>query len=116
MGIITEHRRSKRVNLSLFAELTFADKSLNGFIENVSEHGIFKKVFSDVAVQGFIPGINVGVNFMLPSDDIIDLKCSIKWLHVNSQQFSEIIYNVGMEIIEPPNAYLKFVHNLYMYC
>ena len=116
MGIINENRRSKRVNLSLFAELKFADKNLNGFIENVSENGIFKKVFSDVEVQGFIPGINVGVNFMLPSDDIIDLQCKIKWLNMNSQQFSEIMYNVGMEIIEPPNAYLKFVNNLYKHC
>ncbi|MBI4825228.1 MAG: PilZ domain-containing protein [Nitrospirae bacterium] len=116
MGIITENRRSKRVNLSLFAELTLAEKSLNGFIENISEHGIMQRVFSDVEVHGFTPGNDVNVNFMLPSDDTIDLKCSIKWLNMNSQQFSEIIYNVGMEIIEPPNAYLKFVHDLYKHC
>lgn len=116
MGIITENRRSKRVDLSLFAELTFAEKSLNGFIENISEHGILQRVFSEVEVQGLTSGNYVNVNFMLPSDDMIDLRCNIKWLNMNSQQFSEIIYNVGMEIIEPPNAYLKFVHNLYQHC
>lgn len=116
MGIATEHRRSNRVDLSLFAELTFANKNLNGFIENMSENGIFKRVFSDAEFQGLLSGINVGVNFMLPSDNVIDLQCNVKWLNVYAKPFSEIIYNVGMEIIKPPKRYLKFVNDLYKHC
>jgi hypothetical protein len=111
-----ERRRSQRVSLSLFAELTLAENNFNGFIENLSETGIFKRVFTNKEVEGFLPGADVAVNFMLPSEEIVDLKCNVKWLRLNSQPFSEIIYEMGLELINPPRKYLEFVKSLYDNC
>ncbi len=108
-----EKKRSQRVSLSLFAELSLTEKNFNGFIENLSETGIFKMVFTDKEVEEFSPGANVTVNFMLPDDEIVDLNCNVKWLSLNTQPFSELIYDIGMEISDPPAKYLDFVRSLY---
>jgi hypothetical protein len=106
-------RRSKRIEHRLDAEVVLDNKSYRGSIENFSEIGIFKIAVSDEEVIGFIPGASVGVRFSLPSKEEIQLDCNIKWLRINTEPLAGIIYNMGMEINNPPQVYLNFVRSLY---
>ncbi len=107
-------RSSKRIDHRLDAEVLLDNKSYPGSIVNFSEAGIFKIAVPDEEVVEFMPGAMVGVRFRLPSDEEINLNCSIKWLRVNTEPLAGIIYNMGMEINNPPQNYLNFVRNLYM--
>ncbi|MBI4843817.1 MAG: PilZ domain-containing protein [Nitrospirae bacterium] len=106
-------RRSKRVEYRLDAEVVLRDRSYRGSIENFSEVGIFKISVPDEEVVEFIPGADVTVRFKLPSDKAIDLNCNIKWLRVTTEPLSGIVYSMGMEIMNPPEEYLKFVKILH---
>ncbi|MBI4826395.1 MAG: PilZ domain-containing protein [Nitrospirae bacterium] len=107
-------RRSKRINHRLDAEVVLEKKSYWGSIENFSEVGIFKISVPDEEVVEFIPGAGVLVRFQLPSKEEINLHCSIKWLRITPEPLAGIIYNMGMEIHNPPPQYLNFVHSLYV--
>lgn len=110
---MSNQRRSKRINHRLDAEVLLENKSYWGSIENFSEVGIFKISVPDEEVVEFIPGAGVTIRFKLPSEEEINLDCSIKWLRIRPEPLSGIIYNMGMEIHNPSQLYLNFVRSLY---
>jgi hypothetical protein len=107
-----EKRRYKRINFRLEAEVTYSNKRYNGFIENFSESGIFKIVFPDESIQEFMPGALLGVNFQMPSGEKLSLNCIIKWLRIKTDSPFALKYNMGMEIIDPPQEYKSFIQTL----
>jgi hypothetical protein len=108
-----EKRQSIRIDYKLRAELTFKDKTFKGFIENFSREGIFKIIIPERQLAEFIPGIIVKVNFQDPSGKTFELQGEVKWLRIKSEPPIGVKYNMGIEIINPPQKYKEFVEDLF---
>jgi hypothetical protein len=105
-------RRYKRVDFRLNADIIYGNKNYKGHIENFSETGIFKIVFPEERVVDFIPGTVISVKFQVPSGEILNLDCEIRWLRINTDSPFALKYHMGMEIIEPPQEYRQFLSSI----
>ncbi len=106
-----ERRRSKRIILSLEAELISGDTSYDGLIGNISEDGIYMRTMpTKTSIDTFTPGTNFELKFQLPSEEKLSLHCIVKWSHKTPPH--GLTYSMGMEIIDPPPEYKKFLETL----
>jgi hypothetical protein len=110
--ILSNNRCFKRIDTKMSAEVTIDGKYYKGSIENVSEEGLFEIVFSEVEITGFTPKKTLTVKFHIPYGEDLDLKCQIVWLRLNRDNPARLKYCMGMEIISPPESYIKFVKTL----
>jgi hypothetical protein len=81
-------------------------------IENVSETGIFKVVFSEKSVIDFYPGEIIEINFILPSGQELNQKCKIIWARMKNETPLFLKYQMGVEIINPSPKYKEFIKDL----
>jgi hypothetical protein len=108
-----ERRSSQRISHKLKAEIVFKNKSYDGYIENFSREGIFKIMILEKRLTEFFPGVVLKINFNDHSGEIFSIKGEVKWLRIKSEPSQGMKYSMGMEIINPPQAYKEFVESLF---
>ncbi len=102
-----EISRSKRIIIRLEAEITAGGSSYRGFIGNFSEDGIHMKIASTKQPVDFVPGTLIKLNFQLPSGEIFNLPCRIKWSNKTVQ--GDLPCCIGMEVLDAPRGYKEFL-------
>jgi hypothetical protein len=81
-------------------------------IENLSSSGVFKVVFPEKSVIDFFPGKILGINFHIPSGQMLNLECEIKWIRIKKGSPLFLKYQMGVQIVSPPQGYTDFVQGL----
>jgi hypothetical protein len=112
MEIAADRRRHRRINFKLKAEVTYGARHFNGMIENLSKSGIFKVVFPEKSVIDFFPGKIIGLNFHIPSGQMLNLECEIKWIRIKKGSPLFLKYHMGVQVVSPPQGYTDFVQGL----
>jgi hypothetical protein len=121
-----ERRRSKRIVVTLEAEIISSAKSYPGFletdtelpdvsvytyagiIENISEDGMLFSV-SEITNVNFDIGERLEIAFQLPSGERLNLHCMVRRFQdgITPQDLTQ---RLGMLIIDPPPAFSKFIN------
>lgn len=107
-----EKRRFKRINFQLNAEVTLNGKSYKGFVENLSEKGLFKIIDIEDDLTNIVPGSTLEVKLYLPSGKKLNLECNIVWAQIDTKLPRVSKYNMGLEILSPPPEYTEFIGTL----
>jgi hypothetical protein len=107
-----DRRSSKRKIVSIIGELISNGNHYKGHIENVSENGIFMNIANTKSAVDFIPSVTPEVRFKLPSGNVLNLQCEIKWLHTYKTTSHGLMNSMGMEIKDPPVEYKEFIKSL----
>ncbi len=108
MKATIEKRQKKRKVISLDARIISDGAVYNGIIINMSEEGIFMvNALSRTAID-FTPGSTLKLVTQLPTNEIMDMDCSVKWFQKKSSPVGPT-FKMGMEIINPPLKYREFV-------
>lgn len=107
---LEERRRSRRRKVRLKAQRISGGEKHGMLIENISEHGI--RVVTDPShkMARLAPGENVDIGLELPSGEAVNLRCKVKWAH--DKVPPEKASSVGVEILDPPAKYVRFVRSL----
>jgi hypothetical protein len=70
-------------------------------------------MISEKELAEFFPGVVLKINFHNPSGETFSIKGEVKWLRIKSEPSQGMKYSMGMEIINPPQAYKEFVESLF---
>ncbi len=105
-----EKRRTKRITYRLKAERISGNIKSAVFIENLSENGIYMITTSAKTKINFTPDTPVELKLKLSSGETINLHCRVIWSHKIPPD--HLANSVGMEIIDPPLKYKKFLKTL----
>lgn len=106
-----EKRYNERMPCHLNARIVSEDKTYDGFIENASESGIGYLITSSVPLRDELEiNDNVELHFQISSDDSINLNCEVVW--TKRGLFSGKTIGIGINIINPPSEYKKWIRNL----
>jgi len=89
------------------ATIESAGQTFSGFIGNLSEKGIHMNIVKTRQPLNFKPGDSVQLKVQLPSEEVLILSCLVKWL--NNAAEKDITCCLGMEVIQPPDAFLEFL-------
>lgn len=106
-----DQRRSKRKQIELKAERISGDAHSAVFIENMSETGIYMITAPSRNSVSFSPGMQVRLKLQLSSEETIDINCKVIWSYQKMPPEGST-NGVGMEIINPPPEYRRFVQTL----
>ena len=105
-----ESRRSRRLILSLPAELTVGNMQYSGSIENLSDKGIYVVTTLSEPNKCLNPDTAIKLRFKMPSGEQHALTCNIKWTcqppphgHIRS---------IGLEIIDAPATYIDQLNKI----
>jgi hypothetical protein len=107
-----EKRRSKRIIITLLAELILEREIYVGAIENLSEYGINVRIFPLQAKTEFIPGTSLDLELLSFSGEKLQVQCEIKWVHIYKEPSQGLITSMGMEIIDAHPRYQEFLKTL----
>jgi hypothetical protein len=107
-----ERRRFKRIKVNLRAERISGDEKYAVFIENISEHGIHMITTSSHTHKKYKSGTELELKFKLPTGETINLHCKTQWAYSRIPP-EKVIDSIGLEIIDPPLQYIKFVRALH---
>ena len=107
-----ERRGSRRLKVDLKAERISGRGSKTVFIENISESGILMVVPHSDETEKFSRGADVELHFRLGPGNAIVLSCRVRWAFPGMPP-DGMTDSIGLEIIEPPEAYRKFVRTLH---
>ena len=107
-----ERRQSKRITVSLNAERISGNSKKAVMIENISESGISMMTAPAKTAARFKPGIDVRLKLRLTTGDILNLNCKVRWSYPKEAD-DDFASNVGLEVIDPPPEYRKFVKTLH---
>ena len=102
-----EKRRSKRIIVSLEAEILSEDRSFAGIIENLSNEGLYVKIVPAKTPVDFTPGKPLKFIIQLPTGETLNLNCELKWL-CNDTSY-DLSGRAGMKIINPPPEYIDLL-------
>ena len=120
-----ERRRSKRIVVTLEAEIISSAKSYTGFLETDTEHPdvtvyTYAGVIENISAEGIlfsvseITNVNFSIEerleiaFQLPSGERLNLHCIVKRFQERIAP-QDLTQKIGMEIIDPPPAFSKFI-------
>jgi len=107
-----ERRRFKRIKVNLKAERISGDEKYAVFIENISEHGIHLITTSSQAHKKYTPGKELELKLQLLTGETINLRCKAQWAYSRIPP-EKVTDSIGLEIIDPPLQYIKFVRALH---
>ncbi len=105
-------RRSERKAFRLKADITFNNVVHRGFVENLSGEGLFGVIIRDEALEDLNTHMLVNVKFQFPTGEEFNLFCEIKRLQKATDPLVGLVYNFGMEIIDQPPEYKRFIVKL----
>ncbi len=135
--MLKKRSKRKKITISIDAKLISGKKVYDGFIENISEHGIrwyhYSGTIEDFS-EGKIyiktapakigldcnPGTIIDLEIQIPSGEIINLQCKVVWSktqHHTPEKSAHLdkpkkYTKIGMEIVDPPQQYKKFFKTL----
>ncbi len=107
-GIAMEKRRSSRKVISLDAKIISNGISHSGITVNLSEDGIYMITATSEDVINFSNQTRVDLQARLTSEEIVNLSCAVKWFQKKTSP-NGTRFKMGMEIMDPPAAYTKFI-------
>ncbi len=96
--------------VSFKVELVTGATRLAGFIEQLSEDGIYMKTAPTKDVIDFSPGKTFEVKFQPLSGETLCLQCRVKWSYRTPPH--GLTNSVGMEIIDPQPTFKEFFKSL----
>ena len=96
--------------VSFKVELISGSSNLAGFIENLSDDGIYMKTSPAKAAVDFTPGKIFEVKFQPLFEEALRLQCKIKWSYKTPPH--GLTNSIGMEVIHPHPTYEEFLKNL----
>lgn len=105
-----ERRRSKRIIVKLKTEIVTESQGHTGFLENLSEEGIYMITAPANPMIDFPPGTSLELKFLLPSKELLNLKCKVKWSFRTPPH--GLTNSMGLEIIDPPPQYMELLEAL----
>lgn len=105
-----EKRHAKRTESHLPCELISRSLKFTGYIEDFSEDGMCVFVNPARAVEDIPNGMTFVVKCKLHSGDTIDIQCRVRHAHKSSPE--GLRNNIGMEIMDRPPEYKKFINAL----
>lgn len=105
-----ESRHSRRLIISLAAELTVGEKQYPVSIENLSDKGISVLTAPFEPSNALEPDTTIKLKFKMPSGEKHDLSCNVKWAF----QTPPLGYasRVGLEIIDAPLTYIDQLNKI----
>ncbi len=103
-----EKRGSSRKVISLDAKIVSSGISHSGVTVNLSAEGIYMVTTSSPDVIAISHKTTVKLQAVLPTQEKLDLRCSVKWFQKNTSP-NGTKFKMGMEIIDPPPVYRKFI-------
>ncbi len=106
-----EKRGSERIVDSLDAELILDGINYSGIIMNFSENGLHMVSATVYSAVDIPSDAIVGLKSTLPSGDMLEMDCQVKWLRTKSSPFG-VTFSMGMEIKSPPLIYKEFLKTL----
>lgn len=107
-----ERRRHKRFKINLKAERISGDSKHSVFIEDISEQGIqIMTTPSLTSIKKFSPGTEITLILKLNRGKDITLHCKTRWAY-HKMPPERTTDCIGLQIIDPPSEYLKFVKTL----
>jgi hypothetical protein len=100
-------RTCQRIPLHLEAKLVSDKASYIGFIENISESGLYAKI---TCMDNSAPDSNPHIKFRVPHGQPLDLECKRVWSRKDMSD--NLTEHIGMEIVNPPQEYNHFYQNV----
>jgi hypothetical protein len=95
-----ERRLTQRTHVRIEAYIISEDKTYVGFIENVSEDGLeFLALSAMKAPEDFYYGKKIEIFFQIPSGELLNMSCCVKWLSKDPSADTPLI--AGMKITDP---------------
>jgi hypothetical protein len=107
-----ERRRFKRVRVNLKAERISGNEKYAVFIENISESGIYILATTSNDNKKYEQGMEIELNLKLSTGKTIHLRGRTKWAYYKIPP-DRLTDSIGLEIVDPPQEYIKFVRTLY---
>jgi hypothetical protein len=105
-----ERRRSKRKTVSLDAEIISGSMTCTGYIDNISVNGMYMRTSPAQTSIDVTPGTIFEMKLHHVPGETLNLNCRVLWSYKNPPH--GLTYNIGMEIIEPPQEYKAFIETL----
>lgn len=97
-----EKRAFKRTEVTLPVKYLCENILYNGTIRNLSENGMF------ISTCNFLPCSNT-VELLVPlSEEVAKFSAEIRRI----ERENDFRYNIGVELLNPPEKYLKFINSL----
>jgi hypothetical protein len=106
-----EKRRHERRTAHLNAEFISSGLSYTGFIENISDEGMFMTTDPTKTAIDFTPAIPRTLKFQLPSGNTLKIQCDVRWFYMKTSTHG-LIFTMGIKIINPPSQYIDFIKTL----
>jgi hypothetical protein len=103
-----DKRRFERKLTHLKAEFITSGISYTGFIENISEDGLFMTTDPSKTGIDFTPAIPRELKFQLPSGDILLVQCDVRWFYMKTASRG-LRFTMGIKITNPPQKYNDFI-------
>ena len=105
-----ESRHSRRLIISLPAEMIVGDKHYASSIENISDKGIYLITAPVPPSRTLNPDTTIKLKFKMPSGEKLDLSCNIKWAFQTPPH--GYTNSIGLEIIDAPLTYIDQLNNI----
>jgi hypothetical protein len=105
-----EARRSRRIVVSLQAEIIAGDRRYASSIENLSNEGAYVVTAPTKFSQDFITGTPLELRFSFPSGEKLHLNCRVKWSYQTPPH--GYTNSIGLEIINPPLTYQQILNTM----
>ncbi len=97
-----EKRAFRRKNTTLPVKYFCECMIYNGTIKNISENGMY------ISTTNFLPCKN-NIEMLIPlNNEVSKFNTRIRRI----EKVNDLLFNIGVEILDPPETYLKFVKNL----
>jgi hypothetical protein len=102
----SEKRLHPRMSADIKCIITFNNKTYKGIINNVSRHGLYIRITSELTDHLIKLSIrdNIRISYTIPSGEELRHDCNVRWLHTYDRQL-----NIGVEVFEPPSPFMSFV-------
>jgi hypothetical protein len=105
-----DKRTSKRIAVSLEAELISHDISYAAFIGNVSDRGLYTIITPLMNTIDYTTEPDLDIKLHLPSGESLGLSCKKRWSETISPHGKTI--KIGLEIVNPPLKYKEYINTL----
>ncbi len=103
-----ENRKSERLTDSLDVEIVAGGVAYSGLILNYSEEGMYLVTATTYEVVDIPPSSKIEVKCKLPTGNEIKINCEVKWFQTKPTPYG-VTFSMGMELIEPPQAYKDYL-------
>jgi hypothetical protein len=110
MGIV-EKRTHRRYSAGFEGKLIYNNVDYPAFIGNISKSGLYIIVLLGKTAGGITTEAQLKMRMYSPIDDLIALNCRKIWCHRTVPPHT-LSSRMGLEIINPPSKYIKFVETL----